>query len=143
MTDRSTAIQFCPLDSFLVQILLRLSSISSYQWQILYSHLPYLSIILYFIKSFSTRSISLISVIYFTFTPVGECFSRLTSYSTARESPQGSHAPRLPVPMSVEKSSLGVCPFCGEDVPHGNILIEYEDGLFAECPECEVPVQPQ
>lgn len=44
--------------------------------------------------------------------------------------------------MSAEKPSLGVCPFCNTDVPRGNILIEYEDGLLAECPECNEPVKP-
>jgi endogenous inhibitor of DNA gyrase (YacG/DUF329 family) len=49
--------------------------------------------------------------------------------------------------MSTEKSSLGTCPFCGGDVPEGNILIEYEkDGeaaVYAECPTCEEPVHPE
>lgn len=45
--------------------------------------------------------------------------------------------------MSVQRSPLGNCPFCGEEIPGGNVLIEYEDGLFAECPECGEPVQPE
>ena len=45
--------------------------------------------------------------------------------------------------MSVQRSPLGSCPFCGEEIPHGNILIEYENGIFAECLECGVPVEPE
>jgi hypothetical protein len=49
--------------------------------------------------------------------------------------------------MSNAVSELGTCPFCGSAVPAGAILIEYEveeeKRLFAECYECEEPVQPQ
>jgi len=45
--------------------------------------------------------------------------------------------------MSTEKATLGVCPFCGEDMQSEHILIEYEDGVFAECPGCQEPVQPE
>lgn len=44
--------------------------------------------------------------------------------------------------MSVEHASLGDCPFCGTRVPTANTLIEYEGGLYAECPDCTVPVNP-
>ena len=49
--------------------------------------------------------------------------------------------------MSNSASELGTCPFCESAIPAGAILVEYEvDGetqLFAECYECEEPVQPQ
>lgn len=37
---------------------------------------------------------------------------------------------------------LGVCPFCESDVPRYQTIIEYENGVFAECPECEEVVDP-
>lgn len=49
--------------------------------------------------------------------------------------------------MSPERSTLGVCPVCNTAIPKGLLLIEYEkDGhraVFAECPECEEPVNPR
>jgi hypothetical protein len=60
-----------------------------------------------------------------------------------------SHAPSspFPTPMSNTASELGTCPFCGSAIPAGAILVEYkaegETRVFAECFECEEPVQPQ
>ncbi len=49
--------------------------------------------------------------------------------------------------MSNTASELGTCPFCELTVPAGATLIEYEvEGetrLFAECYECDKPVQPR
>jgi hypothetical protein len=49
--------------------------------------------------------------------------------------------------MSNTASELGTCPFCGSAIPEGAILVEYEaedeTRVFAECFECEEPVQPQ
>ncbi len=49
--------------------------------------------------------------------------------------------------MSNTASELGTCPFCESVIPAGAILVEYEVGgearVFAECYECEEPVQPQ
>ena len=49
--------------------------------------------------------------------------------------------------MSNKASELGTCPFCGSAIPAGAILVEYEVGgatrVFAECYECEEPVQSQ
>ncbi|WP_438267335.1 DUF7837 family putative zinc-binding protein [Halovenus rubra] len=49
--------------------------------------------------------------------------------------------------MSNSASELGTCPFCGSAIQTGAILVEYEaEGetrVFAECFECEEPVQPQ
>ena len=60
-----------------------------------------------------------------------------------------SHAPSsLPnPPMSDTGSDLGTCPYCGSVIPIRAILVEYnvngETRLFAECYECDEPVQPQ
>jgi len=43
--------------------------------------------------------------------------------------------------MPTERS-LGKCPFCEAEIGAGMILIEYEDGIYAECPSCEEPVHP-
>ncbi len=40
------------------------------------------------------------------------------------------------------ETSLGDCPFCETQIPSGVVLIEYEDGVFAECPSCGDPVHP-
>lgn len=45
-------------------------------------------------------------------------------------------------------SPLGACPCCQTTIPAGNELIEYErsDGgvaVYADCPECRIPVHPQ
>jgi hypothetical protein len=44
-------------------------------------------------------------------------------------------------------SQIGVCPFCGSAITAGAVLLEYEvEGetrMFAECYECDEPVQPQ
>ncbi|WP_449272137.1 DUF7837 family putative zinc-binding protein [Halorubrum halophilum] len=49
--------------------------------------------------------------------------------------------------MSQAPSSLGACPFCELPVPRNAILIEYvvnnEERVYAECPKCKEPVQPQ
>ncbi|CCQ35487.1 small CPxCG-related zinc finger protein [Natronomonas moolapensis 8.8.11] len=49
--------------------------------------------------------------------------------------------------MSSSASELGTCPFCGSAITAGAILVEYkvenETRVFAECYECEEPVQPQ
>lgn len=49
--------------------------------------------------------------------------------------------------MSQAPSSLGACPFCEMLVSRDAILIEYvvdgEERVYAECPECREPVQPQ
>lgn len=53
---------------------------------------------------------------------------------------------QVPLPMSDRASTLGVCPFCEAVIQTGDVLIEYKiDGemrMFAECYECEEPVQP-
>jgi len=60
-----------------------------------------------------------------------------------------SHAPSSPFPthMSNTASELGTCPFCGSVIPAGAVLIEYETNeetrVFAECYDCDEPVQPQ
>ena len=50
-------------------------------------------------------------------------------------------------PMSDTASKLGVCPFCEAVIPTGTVLLEYEVNgeirVFAECYECDEPVQPQ
>jgi hypothetical protein len=50
-------------------------------------------------------------------------------------------------PMSDTASTLGVCPFCESVIPAGASLVEYEvedeTRVFAECYECDEPVQPQ
>lgn len=49
--------------------------------------------------------------------------------------------------MSSEHSTLGTCPRCHADIPRGMVLIEYESegttAVYAECPECTEPVQPE
>lgn len=40
-------------------------------------------------------------------------------------------------------TALGTCPDCDAAVPETNVLIEYEHGVYAECPECETPVDPE
>jgi hypothetical protein len=49
--------------------------------------------------------------------------------------------------MSNTASELGTCPFCETAIPAQAVLIEYEveeeTRLFAECTECNEPVQPQ
>jgi hypothetical protein len=49
--------------------------------------------------------------------------------------------------MSDTASKLGVCPFCEVVIPAGTVLLEYEVNgetrVFAECYECDEPVQPQ
>jgi len=49
--------------------------------------------------------------------------------------------------MSDTASKLGVCPFCEAVIPTGTVLLEYEVNgekrVFAECYECDEPVQPQ
>lgn len=59
-----------------------------------------------------------------------------------------SHTLQVPLsPMSQAASSLGTCPLCGAAVPQHAVLIEYEANgegrLYAECPRCIEPVQPQ
>jgi len=54
---------------------------------------------------------------------------------------------KFPLSMSQAVSSLGACPFCEIPVPRNAILIEYvvnnEERVYAECPKCKEPVQPQ
>lgn len=49
--------------------------------------------------------------------------------------------------MAPTSSQLGSCPYCGSELTRGAVLIEYDVGdetrQFAECDECEAPVQPQ
>ncbi len=49
--------------------------------------------------------------------------------------------------MSGSASELGTCPFCGSAITAGAVLVEYEvEGetrFFAECYDCDEPVQPQ
>jgi hypothetical protein len=49
--------------------------------------------------------------------------------------------------MSTEGSRLGRCPECAAEIPARLSLIEYDkDGeraVYAECPDCRVPVRPQ
>jgi len=49
--------------------------------------------------------------------------------------------------MSEAASTLGACPFCETPVSSNAVLIEYvvndEERVFAECPKCREPVQPQ
>ena len=50
--------------------------------------------------------------------------------------------------MSRNRSMLGRCPKCGEEIPSGWTLIEYEKadgtvGIWAECPACEEVVSPE
>lgn len=49
--------------------------------------------------------------------------------------------------MSPNSSPLGRCPECGQPIPAGWTLIEYERddgvGIFAECPSCEAVVRPE
>ncbi|WP_248895294.1 hypothetical protein [Haloplanus halobius] len=44
--------------------------------------------------------------------------------------------------MTTTTDSLGCCPRCGESIPSAWTLIEYETGVFAECPACEAVVDP-
>ncbi|WP_449405066.1 DUF7837 family putative zinc-binding protein [Halopenitus persicus] len=48
--------------------------------------------------------------------------------------------------MPTNRSTLGRCPACHTVIPAGKLLIKYEKGdsqeVYAECPECEVPVRP-
>jgi|GEM_PF-6650472 len=44
--------------------------------------------------------------------------------------------------MSVEHSTIGSCPHCGTTLNHSDVLIEYETGLYVECPACGDPVRP-
>lgn len=49
--------------------------------------------------------------------------------------------------MGSEKSTLGMCPYCGSPLDSGSIILEYEvDGdrrIYADCTECDEPVHPQ
>lgn len=53
----------------------------------------------------------------------------------------------FPLSMSQASSTLGACPFCGTPVFREAVLITYvvknEERIYAECPQCEDPVQPQ
>jgi len=57
------------------------------------------------------------------------------------------HTFQVPPPMSDTASKLGVCPFCEAVIPAEAVLLEYEvngeNRIFAECYECDEPVQPQ
>jgi hypothetical protein len=49
--------------------------------------------------------------------------------------------------MATKPARLGVCPNCGNDIPSGYLLIEYETengrAQFAECPDCREIVHPR
>jgi len=50
--------------------------------------------------------------------------------------------------MTPDESSLGRCPDCGEEIPTGWRLIDYEkddgsEGVWAECPVCDDVVAPE
>lgn len=49
--------------------------------------------------------------------------------------------------MTATRCELGRCPLCGETIPQGRKLIEYEKGcgtaVYAECPACEGVVHPE
>ncbi len=49
--------------------------------------------------------------------------------------------------MNHPTRALGNCPFCGTEITSEAVLVEFEsDGkerLFAECYECNEPVEPQ
>jgi len=50
--------------------------------------------------------------------------------------------------MNTDDSSLGCCPDCGEEIPTGWRLIDYEkddgsEGVWAECPVCDDVVAPE
>lgn len=54
----------------------------------------------------------------------------------------------FPRSMSSDIPTLGRCPDCGELIPRGRMLIEYEEtdgtrGVWAECPECDNVVAPK
>ena len=57
------------------------------------------------------------------------------------------HTLQVPLSMSQAPSVLDVCPFCETRIPRDAILIEYvvdgEERMYAECPECKEPIQPQ
>ncbi|ERG97247.1 MAG: hypothetical protein J07HQW2_03733 [Haloquadratum walsbyi J07HQW2] len=48
--------------------------------------------------------------------------------------------------MTDKKTDIGTCPFCGGILPAETILLEYvvdnETRVFAECYDCDEPVQP-
>jgi hypothetical protein len=50
--------------------------------------------------------------------------------------------------MTTDKPGLGTCPECGERIPDGWLLVQYQkdDGsedVWAECPGCEEGVAPE
>jgi hypothetical protein len=50
--------------------------------------------------------------------------------------------------MNADKSFLGRCPECAEEISEAWILVEYEkddgtEGVWAECPACENVVAPK
>ncbi|WP_449406645.1 DUF7837 family putative zinc-binding protein [Natronobacterium haloterrestre] len=49
--------------------------------------------------------------------------------------------------MSDSTRILGNCPFCGTEITSEAVLVEFEtngkERLFAECSECNEPVEPQ
>jgi hypothetical protein len=50
--------------------------------------------------------------------------------------------------MNADKSFLGRCPECGEEISEAWILVEYEkddgtESVWAECPACEDVVAPE
>jgi predicted RNA-binding Zn-ribbon protein involved in translation (DUF1610 family) len=44
--------------------------------------------------------------------------------------------------MPPDDGVLGRCPLCGTSISESWILIEYETGVWAECPECDDVVEP-
>ena len=38
---------------------------------------------------------------------------------------------------------LGRCPYCATSITRAWLLIKYETGVWAECPECDDVVEPE
>jgi hypothetical protein len=54
----------------------------------------------------------------------------------------------LPSLCMTRDPALGCCPDCGEHIPQGWLLVEYEKdsgetGIWAECPSCNDVVRPE
>ena len=46
-------------------------------------------------------------------------------------------------PMNTQNPDLGECPHCSCEILSRHILIEYEGGVWAECPDCQEVVAPE
>jgi len=58
-----------------------------------------------------------------------------------------SHAP-FPLVMKTNETILGRCPTCGKVISTTFLLVEYQrsdgsTGIWAECPRCDVVVEPE